>query len=653
MAEDKTKRIRELIGTLRAAGRAYYQESREIMSNFEYDKLYDELVSLEKETGIVFANSPTQNVGYEVVSALPKERHEKPMLSLNKTKSVEELADWLGGQTGLLSWKMDGLTIVLTYQNGTLVKAVTRGNGEIGEVITANAKAFVNVPLNISYQGELILRGEAIIRYSDFEKINEQIEDVDAKYKNPRNLCSGSVRQLNSEITAQRQVHFYAFSLVKADGIDFKNSRKEQFEWLKTQGFEVVEYHEVTKETLPETVKMYSEAIAENDTPSDGLVLLYDDIAYGQSLGRTAKFPRDSIAFKWADEIQETTLLYIEWSASRTGLINPVAVFEPVELEGTTVSRASVHNISIMEALELGAGDRITVYKANMIIPQIADNLTRSGVRDIPEACPVCGGQTEVRQLNDVKSLYCTNPDCQAKKIKSFTLFTSRDALNIAGLSEATLEKFIGVGMIHEYADIFHLDRHQEEIVEMDGFGQKSYDNLIAAAEKASHTTLPRMVYGLGVAGIGLANAKMICRHFKNDFEAMRHATVEELVEIDGIGEVLAQAWTAFFSDGKNNAIVDHLLAELTFEADEEENGEGADETFAGMNFVITGSLEHFKNRKELQELIERRGGKVTGSVTSKTNYLINNDVASSSSKNKKARELGVPILSEEEFLKL
>lgn len=653
MAEDKTKRIRELIGTLRAAGRAYYQESREIMSNFEYDKLYDELVSLEKETGIVFANSPTQNVGYEVVSALPKERHEKPMLSLNKTKSVEELADWLGGQTGLLSWKMDGLTIVLTYQNGTLVKAVTRGNGEIGEVITANAKAFVNVPLNISYQGELILRGEAIIRYSDFEKINEQIEDVDAKYKNPRNLCSGSVRQLNSEITAQRQVHFYAFSLVKADGIDFKNSRKEQFEWLKTQGFEVVEYHEVTKETLPETVKMYSEAIAENDTPSDGLVLLYDDIAYGQSLGRTAKFPRDSIAFKWADEIQETTLLYIEWSASRTGLINPVAVFEPVELEGTTVSRASVHNISIMEALELGAGDRITVYKANMIIPQIADNLTRSGVRDIPEVCPVCGGQTEVRQLNDVKSLYCTNPDCQAKKIKSFTLFTSRDALNIAGLSEATLEKFIGVGMIHEYADIFHLDRHQEEIVEMDGFGQKSYDNLIAAAEKASHTTLPRMVYGLGVAGIGLANAKMICRHFKNDFEVMRHATVEELVEIDGIGEVLAQAWTAFFSDGKNNAIVDHLLAELTFEAEDEESSEGADEAFAGMNFVITGSLEHFKNRKELQELIERRGGKVTGSVTSKTNYLINNDVASSSSKNKKARELGVPILSEEEFLKL
>ena len=650
MAEDKTKRIRELIGTLRAAGRAYYQESREIMSNFEYDKLYDELVSLEKETGIVFANSPTQNVGYEVVSALPKERHEKPMLSLNKTKSVEELADWLGGQTGLLSWKMDGLTIVLTYQNGTLVKAVTRGNGEIGEVITANAKAFVNVPLNISYQGELILRGEAIIRYSDFEKINEQIEDVDAKYKNPRNLCSGSVRQLNSEITAQRQVHFYAFSLVKADGIDFKNSRKEQFEWLKTQGFEVVEYHEVTKETLPETVKMYSEAIAENDTPSDGLVLLYDDIAYGQSLGRTAKFPRDSIAFKWADEIQETKLLYIEWSASRTGLINPVAVFEPVELEGTTVSRASVHNISIMEAMKLGEGDTITVYKANMIIPQIAENLTCSGNIVIPEFCPVCGGKTQIRQMNDVKSLYCTNPNCQAKKIKSFSLLVSRDALNIDGLSEATLEKFIAAGFIHSYADMFHLDRHKEAIISMDGFGEKSYENLMAAVKKASHTNLVRVVYGIGVAGIGLANAKMLCRSFDYDFEKMRHATAEELTAVDGIGAVLADAWIAYFASVKNREAVDGLLAELTIQ-NESENTEAA--IFAGMTFVITGSVEHFANRKELQAAIEARGGKATGSVTAKTTYLINNDLTSNSSKNKKAKELGIPIISEQDFLNM
>ena len=649
MAEDKTKRIRELIGTLRAAGRAYYQESREIMSNFEYDKLYDELVSLEKETGIVFANSPTQNVGYEVVSALPKERHEKPMLSLNKTKSVEELADWLGGQTGLLSWKMDGLTIVLTYQNGTLVKAVTRGNGEIGEVITANAKAFVNVPLNISYQGELILRGEAIIRYSDFEKINEQIEDVDAKYKNPRNLCSGSVRQLNSEITAQRQVHFYAFSLVKADGIDFKNSRKEQFEWLKTQGFEVVEYHEVTKETLPETVKMYSEAIAENDTPSDGLVLLYDDIAYGQSLGRTAKFPRDSIAFKWADEIQETKLLYIEWSASRTGLINPVAVFEPVELEGTTVSRASVHNISIMEALELGAGDRITVYKANMIIPQIAENLTQSGNLEIPNICPVCGQEAKVLRENDVEALYCMNPDCVAKKIKAFTLFVSRDAMNIDGLSEATLEKFIAKGFIHNFGDIFEIGKYRDEIVTMDGFGEKSFDNLISSIETAKKTTLAKVIYSLGISNIGLSNAKVICHYFDDDLDKIRSAKEEEISMIDGIGPVIAGSLTKYFAKPENNQKVDHLLGYLHIVKEEKSDNQ----IFAGMNFVITGSLEHFSNRGEAKNLIESLGGKVTGSVTGKTNYLINNDVTSNSSKNKKARELGIPILSEEDFLKL
>lgn len=645
----KTARIKELVNLLSEAGLAYYQESREIMSNFEYDRLYDELVTLERETGTVFANSPTRNVGYEVVSSLPKERHEKPMLSLNKTKSVEELSEWLGDQQGLLSWKMDGLTIVLTYENGTLVKAVTRGNGEIGEVITNNAKVFANVPLQIAYQGPLILRGEAVIRYSDFEKINEGIEDVDARYKNPRNLCSGSVRQLNNEITAHRNVRFFAFSLVQADDVDFHNSRKEQFLWLQNQGFEVVEFREVTAENLAETVELFSKAIAVNDVPSDGLVLLYDDIEYGQSLGRTAKFPRDSIAFKWADEIQETTLSYIEWSASRTGLINPVAVFEPVELEGTTVSRASVHNLSIMEGLELGAGDRITVYKANMIIPQIADNLTRSGVRDIPEVCPVCGGKTEIQQVNDVKSLYCTNPDCQAKKIKSFTLFTSRDALNIGGLSEATLEKFIGVGFIHEYADIFHLNDHEAEIVTMDGFGQKSYDNLIAATKKAADTTLPRVIYGLGVAGIGLANAKMLCRHFKNDLEAMRRADREELVAVDGIGGVLADAWIEYFGNEKNNAEVDRLMRELTIEAAAEE--EPSDQRFAGMNFVITGSVEHFKNRKEVQERIEELGGKVTGSVTAKTAYLINNDTTSNSSKNKKAKELGVPIISEETLL--
>ena len=673
--DDKITRMKELHRQLLAASRAYYQESREIMSNFEYDRLYDELLKLEKETGMVLAGSPTQKVGYEVLSELPKEAHEAPMLSLDKTKEVPVLQEWLGTQKGLLSWKLDGLTIVLTYEGGELVKAVTRGNGEIGEVITNNAKVFSNVPLRIPYQGQLLLRGEAIIKYSDFARINEEIEDVDAKYKNPRNLCSGSVRQLNNEITAKRNVNFEAFMLVRAvnpadtqapdaanaDGVDaivddgtdhgrFHNSRKEQFEWLKTQGFDVVEYKEVTAATLPDAVAEFAEAIQSYDIPSDGLVLLMDDIAYGDALGRTAKFPRNSIAFKWADEIRETTLREIEWSASRTGLINPVAIFDPVELEGTTVSRASVHNISIMEAMELGVGDTITVYKANMIIPQIAENLTRSGTIVIPKICPVCGGETQIRQMNDVKSLYCTNPDCQAKKIKSFSLLVSRDALNIDGLSEATLEKFIAAGFIHSYADIFHLDRHREAIVSMEGFGEKSYENLTAAVKKASHTNLVRVVYGIGVAGIGLANAKMLCRSFDYDFERMRHATEEELTAIDGIGAVLADAWIAYFASEKNAKLVDDLLAELTIEK-VSENTEAA--VFAGMTFVITGTVEHFANRKELQAAIEARGGKAAGSVTAKTTYLINNDVTSNSSKNKKAKELGIPIISEQDFLNM
>ena len=648
--DEKISRMKELAATLTAAAKTYYQESREIMSNYEYDKLYDELVELEKETGVVLSKSPTQNVGYEVLSELPKERHESPMLSLDKTKSTADLQEWLGDQTGILSWKLDGLTVVLTYSGGTLKKAVTRGNGEIGEVITSNARVFANVPVTISFQGELVLRGEAVIRYSEFNRINEAIDDVDAKYKNPRNLCSGSVRQLNSQITAERNVNFEAFALVTAEGVDFNNSRKEQFEWLKRQGFDVVEYRTVTADTLPEAVEAFAEAVSGYDIPSDGLVLLLDDIAYGESLGRTAKFPRNAIAFKWADEIRETKLQYIEWSPSRTGLINPVAVFDPVELEGTTVSRASVHNLSIMESLALGEGDTITVYKANMIIPQIADNLTRSGKIQIPEKCPVCGGRTEIRQAGDVRSLYCTNPDCQAKRIKSFSLFVSRDALNIDGLSEATLEKFIGAGFIKEFADIFHLDRYEETITQMEGFGQKSYDNLIRATEAASHTTLARMVYGLGISGIGLANAKMLCRKFKFDFDRMRHATAEELVEVDGIGAVLADAWIHYFADEKNQETVDHLLSELTFEQEEESAEEAV---FEGMTFVITGSVEHFANRNELKEAIEARGGKATGSVTSKTTYLINNDVTSNSSKNKKAKDLGVPIISEEEFIKM
>ena len=648
--EKQIPRMKELIVILSEAGKAYYQESREIMSNFEYDKLYDELVALEKESGVVLSGSPTQKVGYEVLSELPKEAHPSAMLSLDKTKDVAALQEWLGEQEGLLSWKLDGLTIVLTYEGGELSKAVTRGNGEIGEVITNNARMFDNIPLKIAFDGTLVLRGEAVIKYSDFNKMNEEIEDVDAKYKNPRTLCSGSVRQLNNQITAERHVNFEAFALVSADGVDFHNSRSWQFAWLQELGFDVVEHQKVTRETLPEKVAYFAEAIGSYDVPSDGLVLTFEDIAYGESLGRTAKFPRNSIAFKWADEIRETKLRYIEWSPSRTGLINPVAVFEPVELEGSTVSRASVHNLSILESLALGEGDTITVYKANMIIPQIADNLTRSGVSHVPETCPVCGGATAVSQVNDVKALYCTNPDCQAKKIKGFTLLVSRDALNIDGLSEATLEKFIGAGFIKEYSDMFHLDRYKEEITQMEGFGEKSYENLIQSVKTASFTTLPRVIYGLGIAGIGLANAKMLCRAFGYDLEKMRHADEESLVAVDGIGKVLADAWIQYFGNEENNRLVDNLMAELTIEVQESQEGAAI---FEGMTFVITGSVEHFANRKELQEVIEARGGKAAGSVSAKTTYLINNDVASNSSKNKKARELGIPILSEEDFLKL
>mgnify|MGYP002577004594 FL=1 len=644
----KIERIKYLVDILNKASKAYYAQDEEIMSNFEYDRLYDELVALEQETGMMLSNSPTVNVGYEAVEELPKERHESPMLSLGKTKSREELRDWLQGNPAILSWKLDGLTIVLTYREGKLAKAVTRGNGEIGEVITNNAKTFKNLPVNLSYQGELILRGEAVISYSDFEKINEQIADAEARYKNPRNLCSGSVRQLNNQITADRNVQFYAFTLVKAEGVDFHNSKEEQFRFLEEQGFSVVQHVMVTEETILSAIEDFEHRIATYDIPSDGLVLTYENIAYGQSLGRTAKFPRDSIAFKWADELRETTLKEIEWSASRTGLINPVAIFEPVELEGTTVSRASVHNISILRGLKLGIGDRITVYKANMIIPQIAENLTGSDNIQIPKVCPVCGQPTEIRQINEVQSLYCVNEKCAAKRIKSFTLFVSRDAMNIDGLSEATLEKFIDMGFIHEYADLFHLDRYRDEIVRMEGFGEKSYQNLVESVERARTTTLPRVIYGLGIANIGVANAKLLCKFFEYDFDRMQNADVETLSAVEGIGEVIASAYVDYMEDGDNRQKITHLMKELTIEKPQVDAG---GQTLTGMVFVITGSLLHYENRNELKDVIEQKGGKVTGSVTGKTTCLINNDSTSNSTKNKKAKELNVPVLTEDEFI--
>jgi DNA ligase (NAD+) len=639
-------RMKELIDILNRASAVYYQGKDEIMSNFEYDKLYDELVSLEKESGLVLAGSPTQKVGYEILSELPKQTHPSPMLSLDKTKQVNELESWLGDKEGLLSWKMDGLTVVLTYENGQLLNAVTRGNGVVGEVITNNAKVFKKLPISIPFKGHMVLRGEAVITYSEFEKINASLSEEE-QYKNPRNLCSGSVRQLNNEITAKRNVELYAFTLVEAEGVDFENSQKNKMEFMRKQGFQVVEYKLVTRENIAETVEWFSDKVKTNDFPSDGLVLLYDDIEYGDSLGSTAKFPRNAIAFKWADEVAKTRLLEMEWSASRTGLINPVAIFEPVELEGTTVSRASVHNISIVRELKLGIGDEIEVYKANMIIPQIAKNLTESDSLEIPDKCPVCGEKTVIHKENDVEVLFCENPDCLAKKIKSISLFVSRDAMNIDGMSEATIEKFIARGFLHELADLFKLERYKDEIISMEGFGEKSYEKLIKAADAAKVTTTAKFIYSLGISGIGLSNAKMICKAFDNDFDKIRKVSREELIEIDGVGEVLADSFVRFFEKENNNHVVDDLLKIIKIEDSES----SVQNDMEGMNFVITGSVNHFSNRGAVKELVESRGGKVTGSVTSKTKYLINNDSTSNSSKNKKAKELGVQIITEDEFI--
>lgn len=647
---DKIDRIKELIDILNKASRAYYAEDVEIMSNFEYDKLYDELVALEAETGTVFNNSPTQNVGYEVVSELPKEKHPSPMLSLDKTKEVDALVSWLGDKEGLLSWKMDGLTVVLTYEGGVLTKAVTRGNGEIGEVITPNARTFVNLPGSIAYKGKMTIRGEAIITYSDFEKINNAITDADAKYKNPRNLCSGSVRQLSSQITAERHVRFYAFSMVDPEDsslIDsFENSFEKRFEYLKKLGFETVEYERVIGLTLPEAIERFSSKIPQNDFPTDGLVLSYDDIAYGRSLGTTAKFPRNAIAFKWRDEEAETVLREIEWSPSRTGLINPVAIFDTVELEGTDVSRASLHNISYIKDMKLGIGDRIKVYKANMIIPQISENLTKSGSFSLPADCPACGGSVEVRNENDTETLICLNPQCPAKNIKHFSLFVSRNAMNIDGMSEATMEKFIGEGLLHGLSDIYHLKEHKDVIINMEGFGEKSYVNLIDAIEASRKADMAAFLYGLGIPGFGVANAKLVVRAFKSDIEAIMNATEEEMVEIDQVGDVLAHDFVAYFHDEGKLAEVRKLLNEIDFVIEENTS----EQDLEGMTFVITGSLETYSNRDALKKEIEDRGGKVAGSVSAKTTCLINNDINSGSSKNKKAKSLGIPIINEEMF---
>lgn len=645
---DRRKRLEELTAKLDMAARAYYQESSEIMSNREYDKLYDELEALEKELGIVLAGSPTVRVGYEIVSSLPKERHPSPMLSLDKTKKIEELKSWIGDRDGLLSWKLDGLTIVLTYEDGRLVKAVTRGNGTTGEVITNNAKVFDNIPVIVPYKERFTIRGEAVISYEDFEKINIDMGDAAVKYKNPRNLCSGTVRQLNNEITAQRHVKFFAFSLAQSS-VNFR-FRHEQMEWLREQGFETVENVKVNAANMEDAVKDFESRISGFSLPSDGLVLIFDDIEYGLSLGATSKFPRDSIAFKWKDEVKETHLREVLWNVSRTGLINPIAIFDPVELEGTTVSRASVHNLSIVKELKLGKGDEISVYKANMIIPQISENLTKSGTVIPPDECPVCGSITEIRNETGVETLHCPNPECPAKKIKMFTHFVSRNALNIEGLSEATLEKFIDEAMIKEPADIFRLERWKERIVTMEGFGEKSFDNLVAAVKKAANTTPARLLFALAIPNIGVANAKMISRACGNNWSKICTMTADELTVIDGIGDVMAKAYVDFFHNEDNLRKIENLAEVLTLDESFEESGSNV---LDGKTFVITGKVEHFDNRDKVKEAIEKAGGKTSGSVSGKTDYLINNDINSSSGKNKKAKELGVPIIAEEEFLKM
>lgn len=641
-------RMKELISQLNQAAMVYYQGQGEIMSNYEYDKLYDELVSLEERTGMVMNNSPTIHVGYETISELPKEPHVVPMLSLNKTKEIADLVSWLGMQPGLLSMKLDGISVILTYENGRLTKALTRGNGEIGEVITNNARTFINIPGKIAYNNTLILRGEALIRYSDFEVLNNQ-ENVEEKYKNPRNLCSGSVRQLNNEITAKRRVHFYAYNIISAgDELSFAK-KKQGMEWLREQGFEVAPYKVVTAENLEMKVAEFSEEVKQSDLPSDGLVLTFDDVAYSQTLGRTAKYPHDSIAFKWQDELAETTLRAIEWSASRTGLINPVAIFDPVELEGTTVSRASVHNVSILRELALGIGDRISVYKANMIIPQIYENLTKSGQCSIPEHCPVCQGETQLQNDNGSVVLVCPNEQCYAKKIKLLSHFVSRNAMNIDGLSEATLEKFVNEGMIHSLVDLFHLNRYEEQIVQMDGFGRKSFENLMSSLENAKDVPLANLLYSLGIKGIGLSMAKLIVGRYPYAITDMKQLTVEELVEIDGIGEVLAEAFVAYFSEPENQKLVEDLSVVLRVQYPKQ----STEFPLKGMTFVITGSLNHFANRQECKDKIESLGGKVAGSVSKKTSYLVNNDITSMSSKNKKAKELSVPIINEDKLCQI
>lgn len=654
--DDKASRMKQLVAKLNEARRVYEQGTDEIMSNLEYDRLYDELLKLEQELGTYLPNSPTHNVGYEVVSALQKEKHETPMLSLDKTKSTDAIKSFIGNKKCIASWKMDGLTVVLTYNNGKLDKAVTRGNGEIGEIVTHNARTFKNLPKEIEFKGKLVLRGEAIITYTDFNKINSSLGSGVENYKNPRNLCSGSVRQLDSSIANNRSIRWFAFELVSADGKS-PNSVEQSFEWLKRQGFQTVEYMVINQSNFLSVMSYFSSKVSKIDIPSDGLVFTYDDVAYGKSLGRTSKFPRHSMAFKWQDDEAESRLINIEWQVGKTGIITPVAIFEPVDIEGSTVSKASLHNLSIlMETLGRPyKGEKIRVFKANMIIPQIScgEKLQPNQINairiSIPDQCPCCGGETEVQidPKSGVQTLWCSNIDCPAKGSRLFKHFVSRDAMNIDGISDATLNRFIEEGLISTFADIYRLSDHMEKIVNMDGFGYKSYENMINSINKSRKVKPANLINALSIPNVGLATAKLICRNFGNDIEKVVAASYSEIDSINGVGDVIASNFVNYFNNKENVDNFIDLYRQLVIEQEKI----STNTSMNGVVICVTGDVYIFPNRRAIKDLVENLGGKLTGSVSRSTSYLVTNDTTSGSRKNKAAQEYGIQILTEKQFI--
>jgi len=657
---NKVERIRELIKRLNQYRDSYYNKSVSEISDHEYDNLFDELKKLEEETNIVMSNSPTHTVGYEVKSKLKKVKHSHPMLSLDKTKLIDDLKKFAGDKDCLLMCKMDGLTVLLTYENGELIQAETRGNGEEGEIITHNAIIFENIPLHIDYKGHLETEGEAIITYDDFEKINNNLPE-DERYKNPRNLVSGSVRQLDSNIAAQRHIKFIVWKVPEIeDGINSDNAFLFRLIFAKDLGFDIVPFYSYSnntsdKENCEYLIENLKEQSKIKGYPIDGLVMTYNDISYGESLGKTGHHPKHSIAYKFYDDVYPTRLLDVEWTMGKTGTLTPTAVFEPVETEGTMVERASLHNLSIMKDLGIiSKYQEIGVYKANMIIPQVdyakkVDNVTVEEEIKIPKICPICGAKTQVVKDNDTEVLICTNPNCTGKLLGKLSHFVSKNAINIYGLSEQTLQKFVDLGWLNSFQDIYHLSEHKEEMYKLDGFGKKSVDKLLDSIEKSRNTSLDRFIYGLCIPMIGKTASKDIANHFNYDYETFRqYGIVTHYKGINGFGDSMNDSIHNYLRNS-------HMMVEML--ADEFEFAK-VEKTSSNINllnktFVITGSLNHYKNRDELVSVIEGLGGKVSGSVSSKTSYLINNYITSTSGKNKKANDLGIPIISEEEFIKM